>query len=356
MPSTPVPKYEFELWVNGVQVGDITRLARTRHFVLTRNASEELTFIMNLKAFEDYCASLGASPLAILECYVTDIRVKRNGAYLFGTQAVDMQFNLNQGELNLEIKATGFLDLLKDRYVTKDYLGIERVAIAKDLITTTQAGDASNDFGITFGASQYNTGLTDTERNYSDQNVRDGLVNLTDLSDGNFDFRFNYDRSFETFAQIGTDRPNSRFVYPYNISGGTVPRTAANLFNYIIGIGSGFGDEALRTETADGVSRANYKTRQKIVTFNSVSMQDTLDQNSYAYLQKVKDILLLPTLTVSGVYADLDVIGVGDRVPIEVQGHTMLPLDDTFRIEQLDVTLDDNDAESIAITVDTFGL
>jgi hypothetical protein len=143
MPSTPVPKYEFELWVNGVQVGDITKLAKNRRFTLTRNASEQLGFLINLKAFEAYCASLGVAPLAIMECYVTDIRVKRNGTYLFGTQVVDMQFNLNQGEINVEIKATGFLDLLKDRYVTKNYAGVERVAIAKDLITTTQAGDAS---------------------------------------------------------------------------------------------------------------------------------------------------------------------------------------------------------------------
>jgi hypothetical protein len=356
MPSTPVPKYEFELWINGHQVGDITKLAKNRRFTLTRNASEELDFILNLKAFEDYCAGLGANPLAVLECYVTDIRVKRNGQYLFGVQVVDMQFNLNQGEINVQVKATGFLDLLKDRYVTKTYDGVERVAIAQDLIATTQAGDSSNDFGIVLGPNQYDTGLSDTERNYTDQNVRDAIVNLTDLSDGNFDFRFNYDRSFETFGQIGSDRPTSKFVYPYNITSGTVPRTASNLFNYIIGIGSGFGDEALRTETADGASRANYKTRQQIVTFNSVSVQDTLDQNSYSYLQKVKDILLLPKLNVSGEFANLDVLGIGDRVPIAVQGHTMLPLDETYRIEQLDVSLDDNDAEDIAITVDNYGL
>lgn len=356
MPTTPTPKYELELWINGVQVGDITKLAKNRRFTLTRNASEELDFLMNLKAFEQYCAGMGANPLAVLECYVTDIRVKRNGSYLFGTQVVDMQFNLNQGEVNVEIKATGFLDLLKDRYVTKTYDGVERVAIAQDLIATTQAGDPTNDFGIELGPSQYDTDLSDTERTYSDQNVRDAIVNLTDLSDGNFDFRFNYDRSFETFAMLGSDRPTTKFTYPYNITGGTVPRTANNLFNYVIGIGSGFGDEALRTETADGISRGNYKTRQTIQTFNSVSVQDTLDQNAYAYLQKVKNILLLPKFNVSGEFANLDSLGVGDRVPVAVLGHTMLPLDDTYRIEQLDVSLDDNDAEDIAITVDNYGL
>lgn len=356
MPSTPVPKYEFELWVNGVQVGDITKLAKGRNFTLTRNSSEQLGFTLNLKAFEAYCASLGVQPLAILENYVTDIRVKRNGNYLFGVQVVDQQFNLDASGITVDIKATGFLDLLKDRYVTKSYTGYERVAIAQDLIATTQAGDPTNNFGIVLGTNQYNTGLTDTQRNYADQNVRDALINLTNLSDGNFDFRFNYDRSFETFAKIGSDRPNTKFIYPYNVTSGTIPRTAANLWNYIIGIGSGFGSQALRTETADGASRLNYKTRQKIVTFNSVSVQDTLNQNAYGYLQQVKNILLLPKLNVSGKFANLDYLSIGDRVPFAVTGHPMLPVDATFRIEQLQVQLDDNDAETIAMTVDSFSV
>jgi hypothetical protein len=356
MANTPVPKYELELWVNGVQVGDITKLAKNRSFTLTRNASEELNFSLNLKAFEAYCLSLGVAPLAILEDYVTDIRVKRNGNYLFGVQVVDQEFKLDTSGITVDVKATGFLDLLKDRYVTKSYLGVERVAIAQDLIATTQAGDPSNNFGIVLGTSQYSTGLNDTQRNYSDQNVRDAIINLTNLSDGNFDFRFNYDRSFETFGKIGSDRPNTKFIYPYNVTSGTIPRTAANLWNYIIGIGSGFGNEALRTETADGASRANYKTRQKIVTYSDISVLDTLDQNAYGYLQQVKNILLLPKLNVSGVFANLDYLGVGDRIPFAVTGHTMLPINETYRIEQLQVSLDDNDAESVSITVDNYSV
>lgn len=356
-PTTPTPKYEFELWINGAQVGDITRLAQNRRFTITRNGSEQLSFLMSLTAFEAYCESLGAVPQAVLEAYVTDVRVKRNGNYLFGVHVVDMQYNLNQGGINIEVKATGFLDLFKDRYITKVYDGYERVAIAQDLLAETQdTGNPDDDFEVVLGTQQYDTGIEDTERNYVDQNVRDAIVNLTNLSDGNFDFRFNYDRSFETFGQIGSNRPELKFTYPYNITGGTVSRTATNLWNYIIGLGSGFGEEALRTVTADAVSRGNYKTRQKIVSFNSVSVQQTLDENTYAYLQRVKDILQLPKFNVSGEFADLDLLSVGDRVPVEVQGHAALPINGTYRIEQLDVDLDENNAENIAITVDNYGL
>lgn len=352
---TPVLKYEFELWINNSQVGDITKLMQNRRYSFTRNASEELSFTMSLSAFEDYCATLGALPQAVLEAYVTDIRVKRKGEYYFGVHVVDMAYNLQEGEITLEVRATGFLDLFADRYVTKTYTNTERVAIVADLMATTQSGDSTNDFGVDPGPQQYDTEVK-SDREFVDQNVRDAIVNFTNLSDGNFDIRFNYDRSYDTFDQIGSDRPDNKFTYPYNIKGGKIAHTATNLFNYIIGLGSGFGEEALRTITADPTSRGNYKTRQKIVSFNSVTEQQTLDENTYAYLQKVKNILELPTFTVSGALADLGVLGVGDRVPIEVLGHSALPLNGIYRIEKLSVDLDENDAENIAITVDNYGL
>jgi len=332
---TPTLKYELELWINGVQVGDITKLAQNRHFELIRNGSELLSFTMSLTAWEAYCADLGAAPQAVFEAYVTDIRVKRNGRYYFGVHVVDMAYGLEESGITLEVKATGFFDLFADRYVTKNYTQTERVAMFLDLINETQAtGNPDDNFGVVPGPLQYNTGLL-SDREYTDQNVRDGGTNLTNLSDGQFDFRFNYDRSVETFAQIGSDRPDNKFTYPYNIKSGKITHTATALWNYIIGLGSGFGEEALRTVTADAVSRGNYKTRQKIVSFNSVTEQQTLDENSYAYLQKVKNILELPTFNISGALADLGILGVGDRVPVEVVGHPALPLNGTYRIEKL---------------------
>lgn len=355
MPGTPQKKYELELWINGVQVGDVSRMAKSRSFVLRRNASEDLKFSMDLVAFERYCALAGREPLATLEPYVTDIRVKRMGQYLFGVQVVEVNYTLAAGGISMEVRATGFLDLFKDRFITKTYTEEEATAIWRDAIAETQSGDPTNDFGVTAGVQQYTTDV-DRTREYVDQNVRDLLVNLTALNDGNFDFRFNYDRSFEIFEQIGANRPGNKFTYPYNISGGTVPRSALNLYNYIIGLGSGFGEEALRSIQSDAASRLNYKTRQKIVTFNSVTEQETLDQNTSAYLERVKEILMLPSIKTDGIFCDLSVIGVGDRVPVEVQGHAAIPLNDTYRIEQIECSLDDNDAEDISLTIDNFGL
>lgn len=355
MPSTPVPKYEFELWINGVQVGDITRLVKDRRYSLRRNASEALTFSMDLRAFEDYCTEAGRDPNEMLVPYVTDVRVKRKGVYLFGVEIQEASFELALDGVKMNVRSAGFLDLFKDRYITATYSGEESTDIVRDAIALTQSESPDDDFGVLPGATQEQTGIN-RDREYVDQNVRDLIVNMTSLEDGNFDIKFNYDRTYDIYQQQGSDRPSNKFTYPYNITSGSIPNTALNLYNYIIGLGSGFGEETLRSIASDGVSRGNYKTRQKIISFNSNTLQETLDQNTQAYLPKVKDLLMLPKFNVSGEFCDLGIIGVGDRVPVEVLGYSSISLANTYRIEQIDVSLDENDAEDISLTLDDYGL
>lgn len=355
MPSTPVQKYEFELWVNGVLVGDITRLAKERSFSLRRNAAESLTFRMDLKAFENYCASAGRTPSSMLKPYVTDIRVKRNGSYLFGVHVSDAPFTLAKEGVSVNVRASGFLDLFKDRYLTKTYSGVEATDIVRDALIETQSPDSTYDFGVLPGVIQETTDI-ERDREYVDQNIRDLIVNLATLEDGNFDVKFNYDRTYNIYQQQGSVRSGIKFTYPYNITSGEIPNTALNLYNEIIALGSGFGEEALRVVTSDNVSAANYKIRQKIVQFNSVKLLETLSENAGAYLERVKDILLLPKFDVSGEFCNLSTIGVGDIIQANVSGYDSIPVDGQYRIEEISVNLDDNDAETISLRLDDYGI
>lgn len=356
MATTPRLKYEFELWINNVLVADISKLAKDRKFTIKRNDSEELTFTLDVKAWENHCVSAGRDPNATLVPYVTDVRVKRNGTYLFGVQVVDSSFTFSEGGASMEVKCTGFLDLFRDRYITKYYAPTtEATNIARDILDVTQT--IYGDFGVDNGPQQYNTGVN-RERDYIDQNIKDALINLTDLINGKFDFAFTYDRKFNTYAMQGTYRPNQRLTYPYNIKSITTPKTALNLYNYTIGLGSGFGEETLRSEggaAQDAVSRLNYGTRMRIVSFNSVTDQTQLDQNTAAENDKTKNLLILPKLSVSGTFLDLNTVWVGDRIPVEIQGHPSLPLNEIYRIEQISCSIDDNDAEDIDLTVDNYG-
>lgn len=349
---TPQLKYEIELWINGVMVADISKLATSRSYTIKRNDSEEIQFTLDVKAFEDHCVNAGRDPEATLVPYVTDVRVKRNGAYLFGTQVVDINYTFGEGGATMVVKATGFLDLFATRLITKTYTAEESTEIARDMLDDTQV--VYGDYGVVNGPEQFNTGV-DRDRTYIDQNIKDALLNLTDLIDGNFDFGFTYDRKFNTYEMMGTYRPNLKLTYPYNIKSISTPKTALNLFNYTIGLGSGFGEETVRSEVSDIDSRLNYGTRMRQVTFNSVQDQTVLNQNTMAENAKTKDLLILPKLTVTGDFLDLNTVWVGDRIPVEIQGHPSLPLNDIYRIEQIGVTIDQNDAEDIALTVDNYG-
>lgn len=352
---TPQLKYEFELWINGVLVADISKLAQERKYTIRRNDAEDLEFTLDVKAFEQHCVDAGRDPEATLVPYVTDVRVKRNGSYLFGTQVVDMAYTFGEGGASVVVKCTGFLDLFRDRYITKTYPLTEATEIAQDMLDESQT--VYGDFGVVNGPEQYVTGVQ-RERNYIDQNIKDALMSLTDLIDGNFDFTFTYDRKFNTYEKQGSYRPGLKLTYPYNIKSITTPKTALNLYNYTIGLGSGFGEETVRSEggaAQDTDSRLNYGTRMRILSFNSVEDQTVLDQNTAAENAKTKDLLILPKLTVSSEFLDLNTVWVGDRIPVEVQGHPSLPLNDIYRIEQLAVTIDENDAEDIGLTVDNYG-
>lgn len=352
--ATPQLKYEIELWVAGELQADISKIAVDRQYTLRRNDSEELSFSMDLYAFEALCAEAGTVPQAMLRPYVTDIRVKRNGVYKFGVQVVDIGISLGEEGAMMEVRCTGFLDLFMDRYLNVTYIEQDTADIFRDLITTTQTG-TNMSFGVAEGATQYATTVL-RDYDYVDQNVKDALMELSQLLEGGFDFKFYYDRSFQVFEEIGSFRPEFRLTYPENIKEMVVPQSAQSLYNYIIAKGSGFGDEALISIPTDTTSRVNYGTRQKILSFNNIIHQERLDVAAEVYLDQVKDILELPQITVDGVYLDLDVVDVGDTIPVNVLGHTMLPLDGNYKIEEIQVEIDENDSELITITFDDYGV
>lgn len=370
--------YEIELWSqSGSRIADISHLCSNRKYTLQRNEAETLTFDVDLFKFEDYCQNNlgGTDPHTLLAPYVTDVKVKRNGSYLFGAQVVDISFDLtaddsqgsssSPGSSNYKVTVTcsGYLNLFKDRYTSNAYTQWERVAIVTDLITTTQA-QTNGSVGVTINTSQYSTG-TLSDRTYQRDQIKLKIQEMAALTDAPFDFWFTYNKQFNTAAKQGARRQDLSFIYGgplSNVAGFSLDRSGANLYNRIYGIGSGFGADQLINSPGTGddtASQINYYLRENIVQFNSVTIQSTLDQNTAASLALSKDILELPKITITG--NDLkgkSPISVGDRIPLKVNSHPWLSnINGLYRVEQLDVTIDENDFESeILVTFDNYGV
>ena len=344
---------------------------------MQRNEAETLTFSLDLFAFEDYCQNKqgGADPKVLIAPYVTDVKVKRAGQYLFGAQVIDVSFDSTadssapgQGSsgaqggshaFTVTVTCSGYLNLFKDRYVTKTYTQTEATSIATDLLTTTQA-QTNGSVGVTNNASQYTTGVL-RDRTYQRDNVKLKIQELTTLVDGNFDFNFTWDKKFQTYSRIGARRTDLKFIWGgplSNVAGFQLTRSGINLFNKIYGLGSGFGADQLASTQADTTSQLNYYVREQIQQFNSVVIQSTLDQNTTAAVALAKDILELPKITITGEELNSNFLSVGDRIPLQVNNHKWLSnINGLYRIEQMDVTIDENDFESaITLTFDSFGV
>ena len=135
-------EYTVELWdINNVFVADITALVATSlRISMPLNDVDEISFSLDLVQFEKLCASIGARPINILEPYRTDVKIRRNGNYLVGAHVVQTQVNFNNSDTNkIEVQCTGYLNHLKDRYLSAHYSGMTYAQIARNMITDTQA-------------------------------------------------------------------------------------------------------------------------------------------------------------------------------------------------------------------------
>lgn len=355
-------RYSVELWSRqGVMLADISGYVKNFRFALQRNQAEDLSFDIDLNAYEDLCSSIGTHPTAILGPYQTDVKIKRNNTYLFGTHVGDVQTALGESGDVISVKAFGYLNLLVDRYVSPDLIfQTDSVDIAWTLIDLTQS-QPNGDLGITRGPQQATT--VPRDRAYEPrQNVKDGIVNLTKLVDGNFDVGFDENRVFSTYTALGSDRSRTlEFVYPGNVVSLTVPRVGSGaLFNKVYGLGSGFGTDQLQSTPAasfDNDSQLNYGVHEEIQTYNSIVEQVALDQNTAGEVNLRKSLLEIPKMNVKGDDFDLNSFGVGDRVTARIGGHPYLAtVDGVYRIERIEVAVDENSSEDIVIYFDNEGI
>lgn len=347
-------KYEVELYTRqGVLAADISHLVKSLSFSMTRSDAEQLSLSIDLNAYEDMCAILGTHPTAILGAYQTDIKVKRAGQYLFGTHVGYITSALDENEETIEARAFGYLNLLIDRYVTKTYTAQDSVDVNWDLINETQSQD-NGDMGIVLGPEQ--TVSTPIDREYVRQNVKEAVIGNAILN--GYDVEIDHDKNFNTYAMKGTDQSATlRFTYPGNIKSVEIPRDGLPLYNKIYGLGSGFGEEVIESTQRDETSELNYGVHEKISTFNSIKDATELDENVLSELGLRKNILEIPQMVVSGEDFDLNDYGVGDRVYVKIENHPFLAtIDGVYRIERIDVSIDENEAEEIRLYFDNYGL
>lgn len=346
---------EIELWSrDGKRLADITPLCHNVFWHRERNEAEMLQFTLDLDAFEDYLINKAAlDPVSNFVEGQTEIKVKENGAYLFGTQLYYAPIYINndaQSSLTIPVQAVGYLNFFQDRYPDPaiSYQQIESVDIARGLITQAQAVPYG-DYGITLPGTYYKTGvLRDRSFEPYTSSVKLNIQRLTSLVSGRFDFEFTWDKQFKTYERIGSPRPEVQIVFDRatkrsTIDSARLERGANNLYNQTIGLGSGFGADQLTSIKNDYDSQLAYGLRQEPYQFNDVSVQATLDDSTNTRLQSTKNLLRMPTITMTD--ADLPTVplNIGDRVYVDLRGRRLLQdTSGVYQVEVIETKLDDN--------------
>lgn len=189
--------------------------------------------------------------------------------------------------------------------------------------------------------------------NYELQNVKDALINLTNMEDDNFEFEFEPDRTFNVYSRKGADKLDLEVVYPGNVDSMIISRSASNVANKIIAMGSGIGDERLQTIVYNNTSRSSIGTRESVTTDSNISLEETLRSKAIGNLYDRKDPTNIPKIVIRDGSINPSNVETGDVVLVEVHGENFIEsTTGEYRIVKIDYSLSENAVEKMTLTVE----
>lgn len=358
-------KYSIEFWdKHGNLLADYSGKAFGRQIVKSRNQPDDISFRLDLDDFEKYCRQARVDPKQILIVNSTEVRVRRLGTYISGGQLIYKNVSITAQSKTIDCRAKGFLWLFSKRFTGETPGGLvqgiystadgtadlSRTDLFWELISQSQALP-SGDFGITRGLSGGST--TTYQKKYGGRTrIMDALVNLTELDTDPIDIEFTHDKVANTYAHIGSERPDIIFEYPGNIIGLEVSDDGTDITNQVIGLGSGAQDGTGVVYFAeDASSQANYQLRQDILQTNGTDNSDNgITDASEARLKSKSDPIRVPIITLNGnIPPFVTDYGIGDRINVKVNDHETIDfINGGYRVEKLTIILGDSgDDETI---------
>lgn len=346
-------KYTVELFDKaGTLLADLTDKAMGRKLILSRNEADDISWNLDLNAFEEYCEQLGKDPNSIIKSNSTEIRIRRGDKYIGGGEITFAEIQIKDNSFVINIRASGFLNMFNKRK-TGSLLTFENETgpdIGWALINETQS-KLYGDFGVTRGLIAVTDPLN---RQYTRTNIKEALQSLTTSELSPHDMEITAEKVYNTYVRIGSNKPELVFEVGRNILTIGVPIDGTPLFNELTAIGQGFGDEAqIQYIASDFESQAEYLLREETRTYSDIIDQEVLEDFAEADLRSMSNVIQIPSITVTGDIAPfITDYGIGDRITITGFKHKMLRhLNDLYRIERIELSVDDNDHEVIKLMV-----
>lgn len=357
-------KYTYEIWDKlGNMLVDFSGRASGRKIVESRNHPEAIEFTLDLNEFERFCRDSRIDSKQLLITNSTEIRVRRLGTYLAGGQLYYKDPQVTAESQTLALRAQGYLALFSKRFTGQTPAGLvsevhtgttskSRKDLAWYLINASQQL-AGGDFGVTRGVAGGSS--TKYDKTYGRTNIMEALQSMTEFKTAPIDFEFTYDKVFNTYETMGSNRPDIVFEYPGNIREFGVPEDGSDVANEVVALGQGGADGSQKPAYAvDSASQADYQLRQSVVQSNGT------DDSSGGITEAAKSELaakMRPNTVLSlSINANLPPYvtdyKIGDRVTVKIGGYpTVNHVSGTYRIEKRTISIDDNDSETVTLEV-----
>lgn len=350
-------KYSIEVWhKDGYPLGDISSFVTNFSWQKVLNNAESLNISIDMARFSQYLTSIGYAnrPYEFLEIGRSDIRIKRNGKYILGANVAQIGYTANNTSVTLAISCYGYLNYYKYRYISGSYSNVAQAEIIYDIIDKCNAKHGG-DYGVTRG-TVFGT-ATKRDRSYDLKEVKSLITQMSEVLNG-IDFEFTPDKKLNIWntatACKGVHRPDVILEYPLNIKGFNFYRTGSNVSNHVIAVGKAPSEgEKPVVEVSDATSEDYLFRREKMVTYNSVSDENTLSQHANAVLHYTKDIIEIPNITIGDGVLDLSELSTGDTIQVNMRGDLALQnVTGDYRIESIQCKVDQNMAEEVTLKFD----
>lgn len=344
-----------------VVLGEIRHLAKNLRIKKSLNLGDTIEFTMDYNQFQQHIGADG-NPRAWLVRGATDIVVFRNGRPFAASRLATWTPKFTANATTLDIRGEPLINFYADQYISTAFTSDTAQGEIVWAVINACNLKPNGDYGIRKGA---NVASFPRQRNEVDKQVKDFITRLTRVRNG-LDFEITvsdeimggaYTKYLQTYDMMGTYHRNELWLYPQDqgIKDFSVD-VGDEIYNVIIGIGSGNGEAAIRTLQEDTDSQSMYYRRERIVTYNSIVNMQPLIENSQGVLDATKAEIELPKFTFLHGRLDLERIHVGDSIHARVIENNLFDVDGVYRIIEMNISVSDEDVETPSITFDDYGI
>lgn len=376
-------KYEVNLYINGILVGDCRSLAQNLTYTRRRTkiGTDSIDFTINDKLFNNWCLERNYTINDLLRPLALECRLVRDGIEVIGGFLATMpSYEPLQASANLSLHFDGFLNLLNGVFIRDTITNLPLGTITgnmNDLIVqmitlaNTVSSNAGKGYGFTVGHSDTMNSIINTFDNY--KTVKEWLCDRCDnqTGAGPFDIYFQADKTYDIYKDDNFGDNISDWVanFPTILNGTSATSLSApeisGFSSAMLGFGAGdispiaSENTALFSSVKNNAAINKYGYYETLYQESSISVLDNLTRNLNAELAINSNPIWKPEITLHGKQvrptpSGSNKIWIGDIITIvntlDYTGMT----NGKFRVNELKVDISTSNDETITPTLERY--